>query len=85
MAASASEVPITLIIVAFMVGVGLIVTNNIFNILDAKDLGASGNATRTTLESNTFSGYDLAALLPIVLGAAGVITVLVWAFSKMGT
>ena len=84
MATSASEIPVTLIIVAFMVGIGLIVTSNVFTILDAKNLGTAGNNTRSTLQSNTWSGYDLAALLPIVLGAAGVVTVLVWAFSKMG-
>lgn len=80
----ASEIPVTLIIIAFMVGIGLIVTNNVFSILNAQDLGTGGNATRTTLIANTYSGYDLSALLPIVLGAAGVITVLVWAFGRMG-
>ena len=84
MSVSASEVPVTLIIISFMVGIGLIVTTNIFTILDGKNLGTAGNNTRSSLESNTWSGFDLTALLPIVLGAAGVITVLVWAFGKMG-
>jgi len=80
MAQEATRIPIALIVVAFMVGVGLIVTSNVFTILDAMDLRASGNATRTSLETNTWSGYDLSALLPIVLGASAVITVLVVAF-----
>ena len=81
---AATDAPIALIIIAFMVGVGLIVTANVFDILDAKDLGTAGNATRTTLESNTWSGYDLSALLPIVLGAAAIISVLVGAFRRIG-
>lgn len=78
-------VPIALIVVAFMIGVGLLVTHNVFSILDAKDLGSAGNSTRSTLESNTWSGYDLTALLPIVLGAAALISVLIGVFTKIGT
>lgn len=77
--------PIALIVVAFMVGVGMLVTHNVFSILDAKDMGEAGNATRATLEANTWSGYDLCSLLPIVMGAAALIVVLIGVFTRIGT
>ena len=79
---SASELPIALIIVVFVMGVGLIVFANINTILDAQDLGTLGNATRTTLQTNAYSGFDLGALLPIVIAAGAVITILLTAFGN---
>lgn len=81
---SAVEIPIALVVVAFVIGVGLIVNYNVFDILDAKDLGASGNATRTALEANVWAGFDLTTLIPIVLGASAVIAILIGAFRVMG-
>lgn len=80
---SAVEIPIALVVVAFVIGIGLIVNYNIFEILDAKDLGTTGNTTRASLESNVWSGFDLTTLIPIVLGAAAVLAILVGAFRVM--
>lgn len=81
---SAVEIPIALVVVAFVIGIGLIVNYNVFEILDAKDLGTTGNATRVQLEANVWAGFDLTTLIPIVLGAAAVLAILVGAFRVMG-
>lgn len=82
---SAVEIPIALVVVAFIIGVGLIVNYNVFDILNDKDLGVTGNATRASLQANTWAGFDLTTLIPIVLGASAVIAILVGAFRVMGS
>lgn len=82
---SAVEIPIALVVVAFIIGVGLIVNYNVFDILNEKDLGVTGNATRASLQANTWAGFDLTTLIPIVLGASAVIAILVGAFRVMGS
>jgi len=72
--------PLGLVLVSVMMGIGLIVNTDIFNLLEDQDLGTDGNSTRDSLISNTYQGYDLGALLPIVFGASAVISVVVSAF-----
>lgn len=55
--------------------VTLIIAANLQSIAGAMDLGASGNATRTTLFNNTFTGLTLASIGIIVLAAVGLIAV----------
>jgi len=71
--------PITLVAIALVIGIGLIIQAKVFTVLDGLNLGTQGNATRTSLETNTWSGFDLAAMLPIVIGGAAVITVVIGA------
>ena len=46
---------------------------------EAMNLGTSGNATRTTLFTNTYAGFNLAVIIPIV-AAAGAILGVVFAY-----
>ena len=85
MSMSAAELPIALIIVVFVMGIGLIVFGNINTILDAQAAcynNTSFNSTVTSLQTNAFSGFDLGALLPIVIAAGAVISILLGAFGK---
>jgi len=85
MSMSAAELPIALIIVVFVMGIGLIVFGNINTILDAQAASynnTSFNSTVTSLQTNAFSGFDLGALLPIVIAAGAVISILLGAFSR---
>lgn len=74
---------VALIAIAVILPTGLLATATIKTTVDAMDLGASGNATRTTLYNNIFSGYNLAAVTPIVQAAAVVISVIVLGFGAM--
>lgn len=55
--------------------VTLIIAANLQTIADGMDLGTSGNATRTTLFDNTFTGLTLASIGIIVTAAVGLIAV----------
>ena len=55
--------------------VTLIIAANLQTIANNMDLGVSGNASRTTLFSNTFTGLTLASIGIIVLAAVGLIAV----------
>jgi len=55
--------------------VTLIIAANLQTIAGAMDLGTQGNATRTTLFNNTFTGLTLASIGIIVLAAVGLIAV----------
>lgn len=74
---SVMGIVVSLIMVAAMIGVGAIVFQNFFETLDAMDAGATGNATIDTIGVNTWAAFDLAALLPLVIGAGAVIAGLV--------
>lgn len=71
--------PVTLVAVALMIGIGLIVNQSVNGVIDAARPGASAafNTTATSLQNNVFSGYDLASITPIVIGAAAVIAIIV--------
>lgn len=55
--------------------VTLIIAANLQGIAEDMDLGATGNETRTTLFSNTFTGLTLASIGIIVTAAVGLIAV----------
>lgn len=84
MSASAAELPIALVIVVFVMGVGLIINSDVNTILDDNRVGntAAYNATLTNLQTNAYSGFDLGSLLPIVIAAGAVITILLVSFRR---
>ncbi len=55
--------------------VTLIIAANLQSIANSMDLGTEGNASRTTLFSNTFTGLTLASIGIIVTAAVGLIAV----------
>ena len=68
---------VTLVIVII---IGLVVTAQLNTTALSFNLGASGNATRTTLFTNTWSAYNLAAVIPIVAAAGAIIGVVFFYF-----
>ncbi len=61
-----------LVALGIIIPIGMWISSISFGIVDAVDLGTAGNATRTTLENNIWSAYNLSTILPIV-AVAGVI------------
>jgi len=67
---------IGLVTIAILLPVGLLIVGNLKTTIDAMDLGASGNSTRTTLFANIYAAYDLAVIVPIIAGAGIIIGVI---------
>lgn len=74
---------VTMLAIALVVGmvalglvipIGMWTSSLVFGVIDDLDLGVSGNATRTTLESNVWSAYNLSTILPIIAVAGVIIT-----------
>ena len=57
---------------------GLVINDAFSDVADSQDLGASGNATRTSLKTNINTAFTLFVLLPLVLGAGVVMRYLGW-------
>ncbi len=72
---------ITLVALGVILMVGLLVNYNIQQTMDAVDLGAAGNATRTAIETNIDQAFNLAAIVPIVAGASLVIGAIIAGFA----
>lgn len=65
---------IGLVALGVIIPIGMWTSSLVFDVIDDLNLGTSGNATRTTLEANVWSAYNLSTILPIV-AVAGVIIV----------
>ncbi len=74
---------VTMLAIALVVGlvalgviipIGMWTSSLVFGVIDNLDLGTSGNSTRTTLESNVWSAYNLSTILPIIAVAGVIIT-----------
>jgi competence protein ComGC len=77
--ASALALVTMMVVLVTIVIVGLVVVGQLQSTADAMNLGTSGNATRTTLFTNTYAGFNLAVIIPIV-AAAGAILGVVFAY-----
>lgn len=74
--------PLGLVMVSLMMGIGMITNGQVFQIIDDNRPGMSAefNDTADDLMANTWQGYNLGSLLPIVFGASAVISVVISAF-----
>lgn len=70
---SALALVIMMVSLVIVIIVGLLVVGQLSDTADAMDLGASGNATRTTLFTNTYAGFNLAVIIPIVAAAGAIL------------
>ena len=68
-----------MVVLVTIVIVGLVVVGQLQTTAEGMNLGTSGNSTRTTLFTNTYAGFNLAVIIPIV-AAAGAILGVVFAY-----
>lgn len=73
MAMVAVALIVGLVALGIVIPIGMWISSITFDVIDAIDLGATGNATRTTLENNIWSAYNLSTILPIIAVAAVII------------
>jgi Flp pilus assembly pilin Flp len=73
MAMVAVALIVGLVALGIVIPIGMWISSITFGVIDDIDLGTAGNATRTTLETNIWSAYNLATILPIIAVAAVII------------
>lgn len=59
--------------------VSLILAGNLQTIAEDMDFGTQGNATRTSLFNNTFTGLNLASVAIIIAAAVGILALVIGA------
>ena len=72
---------VSLVAIAIVLPVGLMVLSKLETLTKIAGMSATANSTVDTVNTNTYSAFSLAAIIPIVAGAALVIAVIVGAFA----
>lgn len=62
--------------------VTLILAGELQSIADDMDFGTAGNATRTSLFSNTYTGLNLASVAIIIVAAVGILGLVIGALGR---
>jgi len=70
----------TLAIVGVMLGVIIVIMSYIFTALPAQTTGTAAYNATTSMQSNFWSGITLAGVSLIVIGAAGIMSVVIRGF-----
>jgi hypothetical protein len=71
---------ISAIVIAMLLIVGVVVFANFESSIDTTGYNVNATDAITTLKANTYSGFDLASIIPIVLFAVLIIGAIVGAF-----
>lgn len=72
---------VSLIMIGFVIGIGLILNNETNEVMDQMDMGTEGNETRTTLQSNIGTGFRLLSMSPLIMAGAAILGILVTGFA----
>jgi Na+/phosphate symporter len=67
---------VALVALVVAIIVCLIVVSQLNTIASGFNLGVTGNATRTSMFTNTFNALNLLVILPVVIAAGAIITYL---------
>lgn len=62
--------------------VTLILAGNLQGIAEDMDFGTAGNATRTSLFANTYTGLNLASVAIIIVAAVGILGLVIGALAR---
>ena len=72
---------IALIVIGFLLPVGMYIYYQGYSTVSSQDLGTTGNATRSTVNTNVWGAFNLLSVSPTLVGAGAVITILFAAFA----
>lgn len=72
---------IGMLALVIVVLIGIIIAANLYTTANGMDLGVDGNATRTTLFSNTWTGLTLASVGIIIAAAVGLLALVMSALA----
>jgi len=59
--------------------IGMNIYYSVYSTISTLNLG-SGNTTRTNIDTNVWSSFSLMSIVPLLLGASAIISILVTAF-----
>jgi len=76
---------IGMLALVIVVLIGIIIAANLYTTANGMDLGVDGNATRTTLFSNTWTGLTLASVGIIIAAAVGLLALVMSALAPHNT
>lgn len=76
---------VAMLALVIVVLIGIIIAANLYSVANAMDLGASGNATRTTLFNNTWTGLTLASVGIIIAAAVGLLALVMTTLIPAGS
>ena len=75
---------VTIVFLAVMIPIGMGISNSVLNSYDRSAWTATMNTTATQLQAQTASAFSLFTILPLVIGAGIIITVLFAVFRARG-
>lgn len=75
---------IAMVALIIVVLIALIIAANLQTVADGMDLGTTGNATRTTLFTNTWTGLTLASVGIIISAAVGILALVLSTLGAAG-
>lgn len=76
---------VTIVFLAVMIPIGMGISNSMLTAYDRSTWTSTMNNTATQLQSQTASAFSLFTILPLVIGAGIIITVLFAVFRMRGT
>jgi ABC-type phosphate transport system permease subunit len=72
---------VALVALAIIIPVGLMIQSSLTSITKVSGMSATANATVDTTNNNIYSAFNLVAIVPIIAGAAVIISVIMGAFA----
>jgi len=72
---------VALVALAILIPVGLMIQSSLTTITKITGMSTTANATVDTVNTNIYSAFNLVAIVPIIAGAAVIISVIMGAFA----
>ena len=72
---------VALVALAILIPVGLMIQSSLTTITKITGMSATANTTVDTVNNNIYSAFNLVAIVPIIAGAAVIISVIMGAFA----
>jgi len=72
---------VALVALAILIPVGLMIQSSLTTITKITGMSATANSTVDTVNTNIYSAFNLVAIVPIIAGAAVIISVIMGAFA----
>lgn len=72
---------VALVALAILIPVGLMIQSSLTTITKITGMSSTANTTVDTVNNNIYSAFNLVAIVPIIAGAAVIISVIMGAFA----
>jgi len=72
---------LTIVVVPIVLLIGLVIYGNFNSALDTSSLSSDAQSAINNTNSNAYSGFNLAAILPLVLAGVAILSIVIGAFA----